>query len=231
MLFDLVRRRTTVHHASGDVVVRSPSFRTAVTLLATMGPELAAAWGAWKKGKAAGLEDPLPIVLPLLTSSGRMAAVLDTYCDHARGPAAFWSEVSRNPGLRRDLLLAGLGLLADVRRAFEGLHLDKAFEGPDEPSQAPGEATPAGPGMQELAVALAAIRFGIDPLQVMEWPFEAWLTINGELLPVLEPLLHPEALQPGEHGSTAGQGVAGGLRLSKIPGVGYTKVGPGGGPH
>lgn len=204
-MYDFIDDRQHVRDAEVLAEVRKPTVRTVLTCVRLFAAEILAARSTladraleldFNDGTAADA-----VAYILATRPAEAARVLATCCRcHARDGAALCEGaaaelLAERPALLKAVARAALGL-CDLRRIVDSLDLaglDALGVGED------AAATDAGddaPGDAEIALVSIAVRIGVDPFVIAEWPFEGWLSVL-DVMPLL---------RPGAEGGAASRG-------------------------
>jgi hypothetical protein len=209
---DLLPRRRVVLRGARRFVCHPPTYATIVRLLALYPATLERAAQIAKE--ADGRLSPAHYLPLFVVDAENAAAVLETCCELVGGaPGEFEEAVATDDGLALELGRAVLSI-CDPGRIAEALDLG-AIERAADP-RPEGE-----PDAIETTCVILAERFGVSPLEVLEWPFEAYLS-------VLDTVAHIESERTARmKGGGSGRGMRG-IPITAVepPGGSTRKVRP-----
>lgn len=206
MRFPFLIERRPVQHAGRRYLCGPPTIATVLLFVEHYGTEL-----ALLADPEAKMPNEPELLLPFLAHGPRAAEVLATCCQlHAAAPGEFEQLVGQDKDLSIRLATEVLQLV-DVQRVVGAMPVAEAN------AALKGSAAPAAdvvPGVSNLVlgVALVARFFGVPPHQVMAWPFEEFLEVTENVLPLLDDHVQP----PGRMATVE--------ELASIPGAGVHKV-------
>lgn len=169
-LRDFAARRVRVPVAGGIITCRPPTLETVRLFLELFSAELGALTSIGKDAFDSLGPSPADTLIPFFADEDRAKAVLETCCD------ADWQIFA--VAKKDDLIAcyrAVIGL-CDIRRVIASLDL-----GGEE-----GATAPAGPDPHDEALVVLGEKFGVSPLSIMQWNYEAFLTVCETLKQINE---------------------------------------------
>ena len=162
-------RRKCIEVGGRRFACRPPTVATVDLALEVFGREVWAMGHAYYKGGHTDVAQPVGVI-SVLCRDARAAEVLAT-CVEPEGPDAA-SLMARDAEARVVLACAVAGL-CDVRRVVASLNLaESCAEVPE--TEATTEDSD-GPSALDVVVAAVARAYGCSPMNVLDWPYEAYL--------------------------------------------------------
>lgn len=180
-LRDFLRERAVVVRGSQRFIVTKPKLRTIIALLSRFPAQVYSIRKVYAES-----EEPISVedLVPVFVAGDRTAAaeVLETCCElHGGYPGEVVDCLKANDDLILRVIYAALSL-CDPERIASSLDLDRVDDpAPSDPST---ELADPGPTDQEISIVVLAERFGCEPTEVMEWPYESFLS-TSEILPLI----------------------------------------------
>lgn len=169
--------------ATSRVVVRKPSCVSVLMAANAFDVEIRALWRTWKALGGGLGPDPLGVALPqFLGSPDRLIPILVSAAAlHGGTPGDLEYLLSSRADVREAILKALLSV-TDIGAVAFNLSLDmaeaksKEKEAP-EATEEPPDGIPEPPSPLEFIVWRLSEKYGVPPMEIMEWPFEAVMAI------------------------------------------------------
>ncbi len=197
---DFIARRTVVVIDGRRFVCRPPTVATVHRLLEAFPRLVHAVAKAVHLDGMTWDESAARDVLAAFVSSPALAGVLDTCCTlHGAAPGELVDLAAGRADVRGRLADAVFGL-CDPARIVASLDLPAAVRRAEVAAKPGGDPAPAdAPARIDTALCVAALRYHVTPLDVTEWPYEAFLSIDE-----VEAALASMAATAGRYGATGG---------------------------
>ena len=173
-------RRVVVDAATRRFVVRKPTCDTVTRAVALYASEIRVAIKSYRERTDWGDADLVGAFLPLFDDADRLAVVLPTCVDLVGGaPGDLESAIGTSKPLRLQLLRSVLHV-CDIERIIGTLSLAAAVGADDaEPDDDEEDRNASAPTPTEVMIDYVALRYGLTPLAVMSWPYEAVCSVVG----------------------------------------------------
>lgn len=173
-------RRVVVDTAARRFVIRKPTCDTVTRGVALFSAEIRVAIKSYRESDW-GDADLVAAFLPLFNDADRLVSVLPTCVELVGGALGDLENAIASDAALRLELLRSLLHVCDIERIIGTLSLGTAV-GVDEPEAPDVEEVaenPNAPTPTEVMIDYVARRYGLTPLDVMAWPYEAVCSVVG----------------------------------------------------
>jgi hypothetical protein len=174
---DFIQERRVVQMGPRRFIIRKPTVATLEAVLGLYAVEITKVFQACALGLP---PDPLAALLPVFLAGGgsKLADVLATCCEPADEVA---EAIAEHPEAAEALVMAVLSI-ADLPRIVGSLDFTSEERAAKlariaEQHGVPPPESEEGPSERALAIVLLSERFHLSPMTVMDWPYEAFLTV------------------------------------------------------
>ena len=178
MYADFLRNERVVVIDGRRWICRPPTVSTVARLLLLYGPEVWATSRAYYVDGTIGKDVDARSILDAFIGDARAARVLDTCVSlHGGAPGEAAELIAASVALQAELSAAVLSL-CNPRRIAASLHLDVAAT-KDPLAREPEPQDGDEPSSLEASILMLAERYRCSPLDVAEWPYEAYLSAES----------------------------------------------------